>query len=87
MLQSFDEDYFEEKNIIIFSFWAGNPSKYNITNCSIVDGTLNFDVIESYKEDDYFYTLESYTWLVILEVDKIETASVNTLKINHIKIQ
>ena len=45
----------------------------DITNCSIIDDTLNFDIIVSYKQDDYFYTLESYLWLVILEVDKLET--------------
>lgn len=41
-------------------------NKHNITNCSIIDDTLNLDIIETYKEDDYFYTLESYLWLVIL---------------------
>ena len=85
LLQSFDEDYFKEKNIIIFTFWTGNMCINNITNCSIIDDTLNFDVIESYKEDDYFYTLESYLWLVILEVDKLETSDVTFLNINYKK--
>lgn len=85
LLQSFDECYFSDKNIIIFTFWTGNMCKNNITNCSIIDGTLNFDVIESYKEDDYFYTLESYLWLVILEVDKLETLGINNLSINYKK--
>ena len=79
------EEDFSNKNIIIFTFWTGNMCKNNITNCSIIDGTLNFDVIESYKEDDYFYTLESYLWLVILEVDKLETLGINNLSINYKK--
>ena len=85
LLQSLDEAYFLDKNIIIFTFWTGNMCINNITNCSIIDDTLNFDIIESYKEDDYFYTLESYLWLVILEVDKLETSNVSIININYKK--
>lgn len=80
-LRNYDESFFRDHNLIIYSFERGHRRKTIINNISAKDSELIINV--SFVTKKGTFTDESFNWLILIEVDKSDVTGVTTIKVDY----
>ena len=71
LLRTYDDEYFDDNNIIIIEFETGRGIDSRIKNISIQEEKIVMTVKQ--KEKKGIWTTEAFHWLMIVEVSKEST--------------
>ena len=80
-IRSYDEAFFSEKALIIYSFWRGYSKETRISNMSI-DGT-QLIINARYVSKRGTFDDVSFNWLFLIELNKTDISDVTTVQIKH----
>ncbi|MCM1260391.1 MAG: hypothetical protein NC182_05595 [Prevotella sp.] len=77
LIRSYDEQFFNEKNLIIISFETGNYLKTKVKNIVLNDSILSVNLKQTTKYGNF--TTEAYDWLMVIEIDKLNLDNINLI--------
>ena len=80
-IRSYDEAYFSDKVLIIYSFWRGHRKETRINSIE-VEGT-QLIVNARYNDKRGIFTDEAFNWLILIEVSKVDIVGATTVQIVH----
>ena len=75
LIRSYNEQFFNEKNLIIVSFETGNYLKTKVKNILLNESILNVNLKQTNKYGNF--TTEAYDWLMVIEIDKLNLDNIN----------
>ncbi|MGI6781757.1 MAG: hypothetical protein ACOX56_02900 [Acholeplasmataceae bacterium] len=78
-LRTFDENFFNDKNLIIYEYDSGHKQKMVIRSMKIVDSTLVITVRENYEVGAY-YDIGFYRTMFIV-VDKDDVLGIKNIEV------
>ena len=80
-IRSYNETFFEEKVLIIYSFERGHDKETRIDSISASDTKLIVNA--SYKTKKGIFTSEAFNWLMLIEVSKSEALGTQSVEVKH----
>lgn len=80
-IRSYDEPYFNDNILIIYSFERGHSRETKITSINVDGDYLNINA--RYNDIRGAFTDEAFNWLIILEASKADIADATTVQIVH----
>lgn len=80
-IRSYNETYFNEKILVVYSFERGHSKETRIDGIT-VDG-LQLVVNARLIAKKGTFTDEAFNWLILIEVNKAEVAGVTTVQVKH----
>ena len=78
-IRSYDEDYFNNKILIIYSFDRGHRIETKITGITV--GGEHLTINARHKTKRVTFTDESFNWLILIEVSKTDILEATTVQI------
>ncbi len=80
-IRSYDEVFFSDKNLIIYSFERGHSKETKINNMNVEDSQLIVNA--QYITKKGTFTDESFDWLILIEVNKADVIGVDAIEIKY----
>ncbi|WP_264230045.1 hypothetical protein [Acholeplasma laidlawii] len=78
-LRSYNESFFSDHNLIVYSFERGHSKETIINNISVEDSELIIEA--SFITKKGTFTDEAFNWLILIEVNKTDATGVATIKV------
>lgn len=78
-IRNYDEAYFSEKILIIYSFDRGHGKETRITGINLDREQLTVNA--RYINKRGAFTAEAFIWLILIEVNKADIAGANTIQV------
>lgn len=80
-IRSYDESFFSDRNLIIYSFERGHYHETKINDIDIIDSQLTIEAQYIIKKGSF--TDEAFNWLILIEVNKTDVTGVVTIEVEY----